>query len=61
MQRISYTKQNTTLQQVFLKSKASRIQGLYSDQNVNGQLKINVDFKNSELDQVMETLLKART
>lgn len=60
-QRISYTKQNTTLQQVFLEiKKQAGFRVLYSDQNVNGQLKINVDFKNSELDQVMEILLKGQ-
>lgn len=60
-QKISYTKQNATLQQVFLEiRKQTGFRILYSDQYVNSQLKIHADFKNSELDQVMEILLKGQ-
>jgi TonB-linked SusC/RagA family outer membrane protein len=60
-QKISYVKENTTLLQVFREiKKQTGFRVLYSDQNVNSELKINADFRNSELNQVMETLLKGQ-
>ena len=58
-QKVNYVKQNTTLHQVFLEiKKQTGFRVLYSDQNLNSQTKINANFKDSELAQVMETLLK---
>ncbi|WP_228098893.1 SusC/RagA family TonB-linked outer membrane protein [Pedobacter sp. MC2016-24] len=58
-QKVNYVKQNTTLQQVFMEiKKQTGFRVLYSDQNVNSQMKINANFKDLELDQVMEALLK---
>ncbi len=58
-QKINYVKQNTTLQQAFQEiKKQTGYKVLYSDQYVDGNLKINADFINAELDYVIEKLLE---
>ncbi len=58
-QRFSYNRQQVALRQVFQEiKKQTGYKVLYSDQNVNGDLLINADFKNVELETVLNTLLK---
>lgn len=58
-QRITYVKQGTTLDQVFQEiKKQTGFKVLYSNQMVNGSLRVNADFKNLDVKMVMDVLLK---
>ena len=58
-QRLTYVKSETTLKQVFQEiKKQTGFKVLYSNNALDGSLKINADFRNAELKSVMETLLK---
>lgn len=58
-QRFSYSKQQVALRQVFQEiKKQTGYKVLYSDQNVNGNLIINAEFKDVALETVLQTLLK---
>lgn len=58
-QRFSYNKRQVALRQVFQEiKKQTGYKVLYSDQNVNGNLLINAEFNNAELETVLQSLLK---
>lgn len=58
-QRMTYVKHGTTLDQVFQEiKKQTGFKVLYSNQMVNGSLKVNADFKNLDVKVVMDVLLK---
>lgn len=58
-QRLTYFKKNATLEQVFHEiEKQTGFQVLYSNQKVNDAKKLNVDFNNANLQEVMDFCLK---
>jgi len=58
-QRITYSERNATLDLIFRQiKKQTGYKILYSDQNVNGNFKMNVNFQNVPLTEVLETCLK---
>ncbi len=58
-QRLTYAKKNVTLEQVFQEiEKQTGYQVLYSDQKVNDAKRLIVNFKNSNLQEVMDFCLK---
>jgi len=57
-QKINYTKKNTTLEQVFkIIKKQTGYKVLYSDQKVNDAKTIDADFKNADLEEVLNKCL----
>lgn len=58
-QKLTYVKRNATLEQVFQEiEKQTGFHILYSDQKVNDTKKLNVNFSNANLDEVMDFCLK---
>lgn len=58
-QRLTYSKKNATLEQVFQEiEKQTGFQVLYSNQKLNDAKKLTVDFNNSNLQDVMDFCLK---
>ncbi|WP_159452700.1 SusC/RagA family TonB-linked outer membrane protein [Pedobacter nyackensis] len=58
-QRLTYSKKNVSLEQVFQEiEKQTGFQVLYSNQKVNDAKKLNVDFNNANLQEVMEFCLR---
>ena len=58
-QRLTYTKKNATLEQVFQEiEKQTGFQVLYSNQKVNDAKKLDVDFRNSSVKEILDLWLK---
>jgi TonB-linked SusC/RagA family outer membrane protein len=58
-QRLTYVKSETTIKQVFQEiKKQTGFKVLYSNNALDGNLKLSADFKNAELRSVMDQLLK---
>ncbi|MET4543041.1 TonB-linked SusC/RagA family outer membrane protein [Pedobacter africanus] len=58
-QRLTYAKKNATLEQVFQEiEKQTGFQVLYSNQKVNDAKKLDVDFKNSSVKEILDFCLK---
>ena len=57
-QKLTYSQKNVSLEQVFKEiTKQTGYEVFYADKGINGSRKINADFKNASLKEVMDQLL----